>query len=348
MSRGPGLVRLGFDEAGLGPTLGPLVVAGFATRSRFDPAERGPVDDLRAVLAAAVGPPGTRDGRLEVGDSKKIHAGTRKLERIERTALATVCWLHGRVPHSVRELFELVHAGNHERPEDRRAPWWATLDEALPIVGERAAILTAAERLAATAKNAGVSPLWYGADVVSAARVNRELEAESEAGGTKNTWATHAVLRLATQAEAELAAPRAALWCDKAGGRMAYRAPLLRAFDSLGAGLEQPGAGGDGGLVTVVEQRACSRYQLELGERSVELGFVMKGDRLDPRISWASILAKYLRELILRSFNRYFAARLPDLRPTAGYPEDAKRFIAELRAALKDELPERSAWIRSK
>ena len=74
----------------------------------------------------------------------------------------------------------------------------------------------------------------------------------------------------------------------------------------------------------------------------------MGGDRLDPRISWGSILAKYLRELCLRAFNRYFVARVPGLRPTAGYPEDAKRFIAEVDAALGDGGLERAAWIRSK
>jgi hypothetical protein len=48
--------------------------------------------------------------------------------------------------------------------------------------------------------------------------------------------------------------------------------------------------------------------------------------------------AKYLRELAMQAFNAYWAERLPALRPTAGYPADARRFkeeIAQVQAAEK-------------
>jgi ribonuclease HII len=336
------IVRVGFDEAGLGPTLGPLCVAGLATRVDTDAGtEWGAYADLHGLLVSVVGPPGTRDGRLEVGDSKQIHMGPRKLERIERTALATVGWVYGRVPASVAELLALVTVDAFELPEDRRAPWWAMLDERLPISSSREAIEAASAKLATAALRAGITPLWYGADLVGAARVNRELAVESvREGGSKNTWATHAVLRLARLAVGHLhasEAPALAIWCDKAGGRQAYREPLLRAFVET---IE---------LEHLLEQRECSHYRMRVDDRRIELGFVMGGDSLDPRISWGSILAKYLRELVLRALNRYFAERIPELRPTAGYPEDAARFIQNVEAALgPDGGLERAAWIRCK
>ncbi|PRQ06762.1 hypothetical protein [Enhygromyxa salina] len=338
-ARPTALVRAGFDEAGLGPTLGPLVVAGFATRVRADGGrDHGPIDDLLGPLASIVGPPGIRDGRVEVGDSKKIHTGAHKLARIERSALATVGWVYGQVPRSVSELLELVLVREFDVPDDRRAPWWTMLDEALPIAGDRGDLEHAAGRLREVADAAGITPLWYRADLVSAARVNRELAAEHLLEGTKNTWATHAVLRLAKHAVDSVDAPTIALWCDKAGGRQAYLEPLHRVWpDSTKR------------IGVVLEQRDRSHYQVGLGRRRVELGFVMGGDRVDPRISWGSILAKYLRELILRAFNRYFAARVIELRPTAGYPEDAKRFIAQVQATLGDGGGlDRDAWIRCK
>jgi hypothetical protein len=51
----------------------------------------------------------------------------------------------------------------------------------------------------------------------------------------------------------------------------------------------------------------------------------------------------------LRALNRYFVERIPELRPTAGYPEDAARFIQNVEAALgPDGGLERAAWIRCK
>ncbi|HLT36770.1 MAG TPA: hypothetical protein VK034_10800, partial [Enhygromyxa sp.] len=190
------LIRAGFDEAGLGPTLGPLVVAGFVTVA--GPSDDwGPCDDLRGPLTQLIGEPGCNDGRIEVGDSKKIHLGARKLARIERTALATVAWVFGKVPRDVGELMDLVAPPSFELDGDRRAPWWSTLDERLPIACERDEVEQLGQRLHQCARKAKVRPLWYRADVISAARINRELDVEERREGTKNTWATHTVLRLA-------------------------------------------------------------------------------------------------------------------------------------------------------
>jgi hypothetical protein len=348
------LVRVGLDEAGLGPTLGPLCVAGLATRVDADRGRKwGPFGDMHRVLASVIGPPGVGDGRLEVGDSKKIHTGPRKLERIERTALATVGWVYGRVPATVTELLALVTVDAFEQPEDRRAPWWSMLDEALPIANPRDAIEATTASLVKAAKRAGVTPLWYAADLIGAARVNRELVAESaREGGSKNTWATHAVLRLARLAADRLdptEAPSLTIWCDKAGGRQAYREPLLRAFAEPGQSSGPLFGQTFGEIEQLIERRDCSHYRMQVDGRRVELGFVMGGDNLDPRISWGSILAKYLRELVVRALNRHFVGRIPNLRPTAGYPEDAARFIKDVEAALgPDGGLERAAWIRCK
>jgi hypothetical protein len=48
--------------------------------------------------------------------------------------------------------------------------------------------------------------------------------------------------------------------------------------------------------------------------------------------------AKYLRELAMKAFNQFWQQHVPGLKPTAGYPVDARRFRAEIdaaRAALK-------------
>jgi hypothetical protein len=40
--------------------------------------------------------------------------------------------------------------------------------------------------------------------------------------------------------------------------------------------------------------------------------------------------AKYLRELAMHQFNRFWHEQIPGLKPTQGYPVDAKRFRAEI------------------
>jgi len=60
------------------------------------------------------------------------------------------------------------------------------------------------------------------------------------------------------------------------------------------------------------------------------------------------LTAKYLRELAMEAFNRYWTSRVPGLRATAGYPVDARRFLAETEAARRAEATPISAFWRNK
>ena len=46
------------------------------------------------------------------------------------------------------------------------------------------------------------------------------------------------------------------------------------------------------------------------------------------------MLCKYLREVCMRQFNRFWSTHVPGIKPTAGYPVDAKRFFAEIQPAM--------------
>ena len=190
---------------------------------------------------------------------------------------------------------------------------------------------------------AGLEPVALRADLITAAAMNQELALEIEDGGSKNTWVVQRTLALVDELTVDSAAASARVVCDKAGGRDSYQAPLERAFPTH--------------VVEIVEQaRRVGRYRLDgllAPGPALELSFVMKADDLEPRVSIAACLAKYLRELSMRAFNRYFstgaeAAGSPLPRPTAGYPQDAKRFIAEMRwLADREDLPA-SRWIRGR
>ncbi len=329
-------IRAGVDEAGLGPTLGPLVIAAFAASG---------ARDLHLALAAAIDRPGAKPPHLEVGDSKEIHTGARKFARLERTALATWMWATGSEtpPASARELIAALAAplSDPVAPAEP-APWFAegsALDEALPLANDPEELCRCVATLRTVAEAAGVRPTLLRADLISAASFNREMAVAVEAGGTKNTWVVSRTLAL-VRALAEHPASEAGLevLCDKAGGRDDYRRPLALAFPELIA--EERSRG-----------RAESRYELfgvMDAHARVELAFAMKADRLDARVSLASCIAKYLRELTMRALNAWFAERRADLRATAGYPQDAARFIAQVEGLAEDAGLSRALWVRGR
>ncbi|MEE2660364.1 MAG: hypothetical protein VYC41_02125, partial [Planctomycetota bacterium] len=53
-------------------------------------------------------------------------------------------------------------------------------------------------------------------------------------------------------------------------------------------------------------------------------------------VELASMAAKTVRELLMNRLNSFFTQRLPELKPTAGYVQDGRRWVAEI-----GDLPER-------
>jgi hypothetical protein len=106
---------------------------------------------------------------------------------------------------------------------------------------------------------------------------------------------------------------------DKHGGRNRYHEFLPIVF-------------GDQFIRCHNESTEQSRY----GVGRAEIRFETKSERHLP-VALASMVSKYLRELSMLLFNRFWTARQPGLKPTAGYPLDAVRFKADI-AALQKQL----------
>ena len=109
------------------------------------------------------------------------------------------------------------------------------------------------------------------------------------------------------------------VYCDKHGGRSFYGPLLQQQFPDW--------------LVEVHgETRSESIYRWGRPERRVEVRFCMNCERHLPA-ALASMASKYLREVSMQAFNDFWLARVPELRPTAGYPSDSKRFKEDIREA---------------
>jgi ribonuclease HII len=87
-------------------------------------------------------------------------------------------------------------------------------------------------------------------------------------------------------------------------------------------------------LRIVAEGAEASTYEMRAGGRTVRLSFEVGADDLYLPVSLASMVSKYLRELLMDCMNEYFVAMNADLKPTAGYWTDGLRFVAELRKCL--------------
>ena len=124
------------------------------------------------------------------------------------------------------------------------------------------------------------------------------------------------------EAPGKFAGKPLAFHCDKQGGRNFYAAPVQQAFP-------------DGWVVAERESADESRYRVERLDRPVTVTFRPRAEAESVAVALASMLAKYLREVCMRQFNRFWAAHVPGIRPTAGYPGDARRFFDEIRPAME-------------
>ena len=108
---------------------------------------------------------------------------------------------------------------------------------------------------------------------------------------------------------------------DRQGGRIHYRKNLQRMFD----GLE---------LKILRESPSVSSYELRCPGKRMRLHFTVGADERFLPVSLASMVSKYLRELLIGNINRYFTGFNKDLKPTAGYWSDGSRFVEDLKSTL--------------
>jgi len=77
------------------------------------------------------------------------------------------------------------------------------------------------------------------------------------------------------------------------------------------------------------------------------ISFTVGGEMDHLPIALASMTAKYVRELWMDRMNRWFAARVTNLAPTAGYVKDGRRFVGLIRPALVASGLDESKLIRT-
>ena len=367
---------IGMDEAGLGPNLGPFVVAATVWEVLGSPNDFDFWTAFEQVLTRA---PSSCDPRLHVADSKQVFQPGRGIGSLERgvwsalrlcgvkaTTFRDLCTalscplahrlggervrvrgadepttsdlnidneekpphpnplppvfvskdragrgdkaLASRSNHVERSLFdddELAAAGVAEPDHDDAPPWYDEEGLALPIESSDESLVEPWQRIC---ERLGVRLVAIRADVVEPSRFNRLVRQYDNKAAATSRLAMN-LLRGIWHPDDKV---EALVVADKHGGRNRYEPLLTETF-------------GGAKIVCLEEGAELSAYRLGNGE----LRFQPRAEVHGP-VALASMTAKYLRELAMHQFNRFWRERIPGLRPTQGYPLDAKRFRGEI------------------
>ncbi len=308
---------VGVDEAGYGPKIGPLVVA--VSKWRFPSAVAAPdgrtLDHwLRQAFAGHGGFSviGGKNQLISIADSKQLYRSRKDLHALEQGVLPLLK-LAGWQGDTFRSLL------NFSDPlainVSRNLPWLAQYDGPIPRVIDQATFSQVTGQVAANLTQHQIQLVEYRAKIIFELDFNCRLrQLGNKAEVLWQVWT-----ELLRESVIESCSVPAFVLADRQGGRVYYRDLLDRWCQNFGLS----------GLSVLRETHEESAYRIDGEKGWLEILFSVKGERY-LAVAAASMLAKYLREIVLEAFNRFWQERVPTLRATAGYPADAKRFKADI------------------
>ncbi len=319
MSAGVGVdetVRVGIDENGLGPRLGPLVVTAVTAitsgeghrraESRPRGALRQRLDDSKKLVA--------------YGDSSLGEAWARAIAR--RMGLGEL-----ESPEALVRAFSLdtAEALRAPCPPGHREQCWDASGESFTCEPK---LVAQVERDLERLEQKGVRVVRASCVVTCTRRLNEGIAR----GLTRFHVDLHAMERLALDARERAGRDLVAI-CGKVGGFDRYSP----AFGPMA-----------GRLHAIAEEgRARSEYSVPgLGT----IAFVRDADARHMLVSMASLVGKWVRDALMARIVRYHRASNPDLPDASGYHDPiTSRFVAATRLtrrerALPDDCFERRAW----
>jgi hypothetical protein len=249
-------------------------------------------------------------------DSKALYSPGQGLAALERGMLAALALIDV-MPTDWRGLWQTLDKDAAARLES--VPWHLGFNAELPLAADLADFGPLVAAIDSGCATAGVRLV----SVASKAIFPEEFNELVERHGNKAEVLSRLTLELIGRAMDRLAVLPIRILCDKHGGRNRYGRLLQQQFCER--------------LVEVRDEGPIeSAYAWGPEAARVEVRFRIGCESFLP-VALASMACKYLREAAMLAFNRFWCQRMPELRPTAGYPTDAKRFKHQI-SALQSEL----------
>lgn len=326
-------ILIGADEAGYGPNLGPLLIVATAWSIPEEMETEAFSDLLQMTFRMEPWTQGCN--HVPLGDSKQLYQPSTGLASLEAGLVAMLLQIDADqklvCPTDLQILRQFVIQSNKpdsNRPHrDSVAPWYERLERwTVPAFVASDEVLRLAELARVSLESNSIRLVGVRAAIVSEADFNVSVAASGSKGQLLSATTLELVSSFCTAEQRPVE-----VFCDRQGGRKNYLPILLDAMPN------------EWFVETKQSNTRCSYRNTSAPRR--DFHFTVGGDSFGPT-ALASMLAKYLRERLMQSFNAFWQEHLPNIRPTAGYPLDAKRFRTEIEAtAQKLQLPE-SAWWR--
>lgn len=318
-------ILVGIDEAGYGPILGPLTVSSVAIQL---PDSHLKSDMWQTLIKTVSKQKKNLAGRLLIADSKKAFTRSSGPIHLSRAVLASLSILNT-APTDAFQLLQSLCPDCVVRLADY--PWHKDLHK-IPLHASPDDIKVASSALKKTMAENNMHLLSLQSRCLDVERYNHLVGNVKNKSTVLFTAICQLIQNIFTDAHPD---QNLQIIVDRQGGRIAYAPPLLKMFPEMS-------------LAIIKQDEKLSSYEMTDGKKTMRLHFTTKADDRFLPVALASMTSKYIRELMMDSINRYFIEQCPDLKPTAGYWTDGKRFISDLQKNLPNTTIPTNLLVRCK